>query len=230
MVDRIDNKSMRLPPAWMSRVSAGGNIGNSEELRKILGEPLPRLADPRTLDPEIAAMFAGGGVLDRIAKKLGAFSRRRHKKILPAHNTIACVDDTDTIYVGVEFLEKHGDDEALLAAILAHEWGHMISDLPKGANWSHLTWEQLFELRKEEEAYADGFAGRALYLMGYATDSMIGFLKKLQKKRNPKLPQLKYHNTATRVAILQASFEAQERAFETAKRLELRPKKLISIG
>lgn len=230
MVDRIDNKSMRLPPAWMSRVSAGGNIGNSEELRKVLGEPLPRPADPRTLDPEIAAMFAAGGVLDRIAKKLVALSRRRHKKLVPAHNTIACVDDGDTIYVGVEFLEKYGDDETLLAAILAHEWGHMVSDLPRNANWNHLTWEQLFELRKEEEAYADGFAGRLLYLMGYPPDSMIDFLKKLQKKRNPKLPQLKYHNTATRVAILQASFEAQQRAFETAQKLQMRPKKIIGAG
>jgi hypothetical protein len=41
----------------------------------------------------------------------------------------------------------------------------------------------------------------------------------LAKKRNPKLPHLKYHNTATRVAILKASYEAQERAFETAEKI-----------
>lgn len=231
MVERIDNKAMRLPPAWMStRVGAGRNIGNSEEIRKVLGEPLPRPADPSLLKPEIAAMFASGGILDRLAKKLGYLARRRLKKLVPAHNTIACVDDSDTIYVGVEFLEKHGKDEALLAAVLAHEWGHMISDIPRGVNWSHLTWEQLWELRKEEEAYADGFAGRALYLMGYKPEKMIGFLKILQKKRNPKLPHLKYHNTATRIAILQASYEAQERAFETAGRIFGGPKRFIAQG
>lgn len=230
MVDRIDNKSMRLPPAWMSRISGGGNLGQSEELRKLLGEPLPRIANPHTLKPEIAAMFAAGGALERIAKKLGSISKRRHKKLVPAHNTIACVDDSDIIYVGVEFLENHGEDEDLLAAILAHEWGHMLSDLPRNADWSDFSWEQLFEIRKDEEAYADGFAGRALYLMGYSINTMVAFLKKLQKKRNPKLPSLKYHNTATRIAILKASFEAQQRAFETAGKLSLHPKKIIGAG
>ena len=164
-------------------------------------------------------MFAGGGVLDRLAKKLGVFTKRKHKKIVAAHNTIACVDDEDVIYVGVEFLESVGEDEALLAAIFAHEWGHMVSTLPKNADFSKLSWDQLFELRRDEEASADGFCGRLLYLMGYKPDAMISFLKKLQKKRNPKLPQLKYHNTATRVAILQASYEAQQKACETAEKI-----------
>jgi len=215
----------RLPPLWMSRVVAGsGNIGNSEEIRKLLGEPIPRAADLNTLRPDIAAMFATGGVLQRIAKKLGLLTKRKHKKIIPAHNTIACVDDEETLYVGVEFLEKYGEDENLLAGILAHEWGHIISSLPKGVDWSHLTWDELYEMRRDEEAYADGFAGRALYLMGYKVESMMEFLKKLNRKRNPKLPSLKYHNTATRVAILQASFEAQERAFETAGKIFKAPK------
>ena len=220
MVDRIDPKMTGLPPLWMSRVPAASrNIGNSEEIRKLLGEPLPRPADLTRLKPEIAAMFAGGGVLERIAKKLGTISKRKHKKIVAAHNTIACVDDEDTLYVGVEFLENYGQDEDLLAAILAHEWGHMISTLPKGVDWFSLSWDQLYAIRREEEANADGYAGRALYLMGYKPESMMEFLKKLNRKRNPKLPLLKYHNTATRVAIIKASFEAQERAFETTERL-----------
>ena len=231
MVDRIDSKMTGLPPLWISRATtAAGNIGQSEEIRRLLGEPIPRPADLNKLNPNVAAMFAGGGILERLAKKLGLFARRKHKKIIPSHNTIACVDDENNIYVGVEFLEKFGEDEELLAGILAHEWGHMISTLPKGMNWNHLNIEQLQELRREEEAYADGFAGRALYLMGYKTDSMIDFLKMLKRKRNPKLPNVKYHNTATRVAILQASYEAQERAFETAEKILLKPKKIIGQG
>lgn len=231
MVDRIDSKMTGLPPLWLSRITnASKNIGNSEEIRKLLGEPLPRLADLSRLKPEIAAIFAAGGVLERIAKKLGHLTKRKHKKIVASHNTIACVDDENTLYVGVEFLEQFGSDEDLLAAILAHEWGHMISELPKGIDWSFLTWDELLELRREEEAYADGFAGRALFLMGYKTDSMTDFLKKLNRKRNSKLPSHKYHNTATRVAILKASFEAQERAFETAEKLQFNPKKLLGQG
>lgn len=225
MVDKINPKMTGLPPLWMSRIVAGSpNIGNSEEIRKLLGEPLPKPADLARLKPEIAAMFAQGGVLDRISKKLGFLSKKKHKKIRAAHNTIACVDEENVIYVGVEFLEKFGEDEDLLAAILAHEWGHMISTVPPGSDWSHLSWEEIFEMRREEEANADGFAGRALFLMGYKPDGMIDFLKRLAKKRNPKLPSHKYHNTATRVAILRAAFEAQERAFETAEKIFRAPK------
>lgn len=231
MVDRIDAKLTNLPPLWISRATtSAGNIGQSEEIRKLLGEPIPRPADLNRLRPDIVALFAAGGVLQRLAKKLAGFSKRKHKKIIPSHNTIAAVDEENNLYVGVEFLEKYGEDEALLAGILAHEWGHMVSDLPKGVNWSRLTWEELHQLRRDEEAYADGFAGRALYLMGYKTGSMTEFLKELKKKRNPKLPVLKYHNTATRVAILEASYEAQERAFETAEKILLKPKKIIGQG
>lgn len=231
MVDRIDAKLTRLPPSWISRATtASGNIGQSEEMRKLLGEPVPRAADLNALRPEILAMFAANGVLERLAKKLAGFSKRKHKKIIPADNTIAAVDEENNLYIGVAFLEKYGEDEDLLAGILAHEWGHMVSDLPKDKDWSHLTWEELYELRREEEAYADGFAGRAIYLMGYKTESMIDFFKMLARKRNPKLPNVKYHNTATRIAILKASYKAQERAFDTAEKILLNPKKIIGQG
>src|SRR3989338_72233 len=231
MVDKIDSKMTGLPPLWLNRVTtASKNIGNSEEIRKLLGEPIPKPADLNRLKPEIAAMFAEGGVLERIAKKLGQLTKRKHKKIIASHNTIACVDYENVLYVGVEFLEKFGGDENLLAALMAHEWGHMISELPKGKDWATLSWDELLELRREEEAYADGFAGRALYMMGYKTDSLIAFLKKLNRKRNPKLPSHKYPNPAPRVAILKASYEAQERAFETAEKLQFKPKKLLGQG
>ena len=231
MVNRIENKLLDLPPAWISRASSrSGNIGQSEQIRKMLGEPIPSKADLAKLPPKIADMFAPNGVLERIAKKLRHFSKRNNKKIIAAHNTVACVDDENNVYVGIEFLEKYGDDENLLAGILAHEWGHMVSTLPRGVNWSHLTWEELYEMRRSEEADADGFAGRAIYLMGYKPESMMEFLKVLDQKRNKKLPHVKYHNTATRVAILKACYEAQERAFDTAQKMDFKPKRLISIG
>lgn len=194
-----------------------------------MGEPIPQKADLSQLSPRVSEMFASDGVLERLAKKLKNLSKKKHKKIIPAQNTICCVDDEENIYVGVGFLEKYGDDEDLIAGILAHEWGHMISDLPKGKNWSHLTWEEIFEIRRDEEAYADGYAGRILYIMGYKPEKMMSFLKEIDKKRNKKIPNFKYHNTPTRVAILQASFEAQERAFATAKRL-FGAKKYIGQG
>ncbi|MBI4224563.1 MAG: hypothetical protein HY609_06475, partial [Deltaproteobacteria bacterium] len=90
--------------------------------------------------------------------------------------------------------------------------------------------EELHQLRRDEEADADGYAGRALYLMGYQPEQMMDFLRQLQKRRNPKFPCVKYHNTATRLAILKASYEAQARAFETAEKILLKPKKIIGQG
>ena len=219
-VNKVSSATIGLPPTWMSRIVAeGGNVGNATEIKKLLGEPLPQIVDPSKVDPHILAMFERGGMLERIRKKLALISRKRGRKIIPARNTVASVDEDDNVYVGVDFLEKHGDDEALVAAIMAHEWGHMMSDLPRGVNWSSLSWDELHAIRRSEEADADGFAGRALFLMGHPPDAMIKFLKEVDKKRDKKIPCHKYHNTATRVEILKESYEAERRAMEMARRL-----------
>ncbi|MFA4874374.1 MAG: hypothetical protein WC956_06260 [bacterium] len=225
-IDKINASVLGLPPAWISRaISGGGAMSNTDEIRKLLGEPIPRVVDQSTLRPEVAAFFAAGGLLDRLRKKLSLFSRKKGGKILPAKGTIASVDEEDNLYVGVDFLEQFGSDEALVAGIVAHEWGHMMSDLPRGTDWSHLTWEQLYALRRDEEADADGFAGRAMFLMNYSVEPMVEFLEKLDSEKKKKetgpdkLACHKYHNLATRAAILRESYEAEKRALETARRL-----------
>ena len=225
-VEKISTLVSGLPPAWISRaVSRGGAMGNAEEIKKLLGEPIPQVVDPKDLPPEIAAFFGVGGLLERLRKKLALFSRKKGRKILPAKNTIASVDEEDNIYVGVDFLAQYGDDEELVAGIIAHEWGHMMSDLPRGVDWSHLTWDQLHALRRDEEADADAFAGRVLFLMGYSPETMIAFLKERDKRRKEKkLPCHKYHNHATRAAILRESYEAVRRAMEVARKLFFRGK------
>ncbi len=221
-IEKISAAMSRLPPPWMKRVeSTGGNIGNTNEIKKMMGEPIPRLAGQGEIPKEVAEMFEPGGMLERLRKKLAQISRKKGKKFIPAHDVVASVDEEDNIYVGIEFLERFGDDESLVAAILAHEWGHMMSDLPRGMDWSHLNWEQIYEIRRDEEGDADGFAGRALYLMGFPPDAMIDFLEMLNNKakRKKQLPSRKYHNTATRTAILREAYAAEKRAMEVAKRL-----------
>lgn len=223
-IEKVNTQLVGLPPAWMSRVVSGGKaMGNAEEIRKLLGEPIPRVVDPKTLPPEIAAFFGPRGLLERLRRKLSLLSRKKGGRIIPAKNTIASVDEDDNVYVGVDFLAAHGDHEALVAGILAHEWGHMLSDLPRQVDWSHLTWDELHALRRDEEGDADGFAGRALFLLGYPPEEMIAFLKDNDRRRkDKKLPCHKYHNHATRAAILKESYEAERRALEMARRLFLR--------
>ncbi len=240
MVNRVDNSSLSLPPAWLSRVSAGNRaLGTQPEVRKLLGEPIPRLADPRVLAPQIAAMFRKGGLLDRIRRKLAVISRKKGGHIFAAHDTIAAVDGDDNLYVGVEFLEACQGDESVIAGILAHEWGHMVSELPRDVDWSHLSWEELFALRREEEAGADAYAGRALYQMGYEVEPVAGFLATLEKKRRKKnhITTVKYYPTETRMAILRAGFAAEQRIEESARKLLTTPgyrhpsfSKLLAVG
>jgi hypothetical protein len=220
-IEKINTQIVGLPPSWMSRAISGGRaMGNTNEIRKILGEPIPQIVDERDLSQKVANFFAPGGMLERLKKKLSLISRKKGGRLIPARNTIAAVDEDDNIYVGVDFLERFGDDESLVAGILSHEWGHMLSDLPKGIDWSHLSWDQLFAIRRDEEGDADGFAGRAMFLMGYDTGPMIAFLKRNDERRKEKkLPCHKYHNHATRAAILKESYEAERRAMEVARRL-----------
>lgn len=218
-IEKINTHLTGLPPPWLKRAEAGGVPTPTETaIRKMLGEPLPRVVDPASLPPEMAELFARHGVLRRIQRKLSSLSRRREGAIVPAKGTIACVDDDDNIYMGVEFLESHRGQEDLLAGIMAHEWGHIVSDLPRNADWSHLNWDELFALRREEESFADAYAGRMLYRMGYAVTRFAGFLEDLRKFEN-RLQTHKYHNPMLRAEVVRQAFAAEMRSADSARKL-----------
>ncbi len=224
-IERINAQiANQLPPAWMSRATASSRqsaaMANSTEIKKMLGEPIPQVVNPKDLPAHIARFFAKGGLLERLRQKLALISKKKGGKFLPAKNTIACVDEDDNVYVGIEFLEKYSDDNDLIAGIMAHEWGHMLSEDQPNIDWQKMTMDQLLEMRRSEEADADGFSGRAMYLMGYDPQHMIDFLNKNdQLRKTKKIPNHKYHNHATRRAILIESYNAQARSMESAKRL-----------
>lgn len=231
----------------MSRISGGNRaLGTQPEIRKLLGEPIPKLADLAALAPKIAAFFRPGGVLERIRRKLETLSRKRGGKMLAAHGTVAAVDGEDNVYVGVEFLESCEGDEAVIAGILAHEWGHMVSDLPRDVDWSHLSWDDLFALRRDEEAGADAYAGRALYQLDYTIEPVVNFLVELDAKKSAarqgapnanQIKTLKYFDVDTRAAILRGAYAAERRIEDNARKLLTRPgyrhpsfSKLIAVG
>lgn len=222
-IKKVPSATVGLPPLWMARVIAtAGNVGNTEEIRKkfriLLGEPKPKEVDLDSVPPEIAALFTQGGLLQRIRKKLENITKKPAKRIAAARGRVACVDEDDVVYVGVDFLEKFKDREHLVAGILAHEWGHMVSNLPPENELDNMTLDQILEFRREEEAGADAFAGRALYLMGYSVEDMVAFLKNLEKIEK-KIKSKKYHPVDIREEILKEAFKAQEKQEEAARRL-----------
>lgn len=220
MIDKISTLLAQLPPNWMSRITArSGQVGNPEsELRKLMGEPIPKPVDLKDLPPHLRALFATYGMLQKIKKKLEWVSRRKGNKIIPAKNTIACVDADDNLYMGVDFLEANHENEDLIAGIMAHEWGHILSEIAPGTDFSHLSWDELFELRREEEAAADAFAGKALYLMGYQIEQMAKFFKQMEEI-DKKVNSQKYHSPKVREEILRQAYQAQVRAVEQIDKL-----------
>ncbi len=223
MIDKITNGNIGLSPQFMARVIATtGHVGDTAEvrakLRRLLGDPMPEEVDLDSIPPEIAAMFAESGTLQKIRKKLERITKKQAKRLAATKGRTACVDEDDVVYVGVDFLEKYKNEEDLLAGIMAHEWGHMVSPLPTEEELTGKSYEELMAIRREDEANADGFAGRMLFLMGYSVDDMVEFLKNLEKIEK-KIISKKYHPVDIREAILKEAFAAQKRTEDTARRL-----------
>jgi hypothetical protein len=213
--------SSRLVP----RVSAGGGRATSEIFRKSFGDPVPKIVDI-SRNPFLQALFAQQGVVERIRRKLSALSRKKGR-IVPAKGIVASALNAgpetnfeDLVFVGVDFLEEYHPEEETIAGILAHEWGHLVSEFPNGLNPDELNWDQIFDLRKDEEGAADGYAGKMLFLMGYKPDGLVRFLNDPKNKKE----SLKYYSPETRAAIIRGAYSEAKRQKEQAERLILVPR------
>lgn len=198
--------------SWLnSRVSWSGSGSSSQVQKNHFGEPLPQLVDI-TNDPRLQALFSQQGSAERIRKRLSLLSRKRGT-LIPAKGIIASAlsmpeeSGDSKVFVGVEFLAQYHQKEDTLAGVLAHEWGHLISEYPFGLNPDEMTLQEAFELRKEEEARADAYAGEMLFKMNYRPEGLIAFLSQ------PKICEetAKYHGAVTRGAIVRAAFEDTRR-------------------
>lgn len=187
-------------PTWLGSPAAPVSVPVAKPSPKSLGDIAPitvKLSDY----PHLAPWFAPGGRLDRKRRKLKTLSGKDAKLIL-AKNTVAAADAKDNVYVGVEFLEEFGDNDDLVQSILAHEWGHLLSDASK-LNVDHLSWEQIFQLRRDEEAAADAFCGRMLAMMGIKPDVISQFLIQAEGAS----PTLKYYAAEIRAAIIHEAYQ-----------------------
>jgi hypothetical protein len=221
-IDRITGGLLGRSDMAMSRVIWGGSKPTAEVLRKTFGEALPTPTDIRN-DPFLAAVFSQLGVVGKIQRKLNTLSRKRGR-VIPAKGTVASAlnaseetNHQDLVFVGVDFAAEYHAQEDTLAGVLAHEWGHLVSDFPNGMNAEEYTWEEIFELRRDEEAAADAYAGKMLSMMGYKTDGVIRFLaggKNCKESR-------KYHSIATRAAIIRRAFAETIRRQGTLKNMKL---------
>lgn len=201
--------------SWLnSRVAVQGRGSDpaSGVRKNNFGEPLPKLVDISN-DPFLTALFSQQGSAERIRKRLMMLSRKRGV-LVPARGIIASAlsvpqgsEEENQVFVGVEFLAEYHKKEDTLAGVLAHEWGHLVSEYPFGLNPDEMTLQEGFDLRKEEEARADAHAGEMLYHMNYSPEGLIEFLSKQKICEET----AKYHGVVTRAAIIRAAFEDTRR-------------------
>lgn len=163
---------------------------------KSIGEIPPKIVNLYDY-PNLIHLFTESGLVPRTRRKLELLSGKKARQVVLAENTVGSADPNGTIYLGVDFLELAQSNPALLAGVMAHEWGHLMSQLGQG-NLEDLNWDQIFELRREEEASADAFAGRILPLMGYSVEPLVQFLMQGKDKHATH----KYYRPEIRAAII----------------------------
>jgi hypothetical protein len=208
-IPRIETGLTSLYTSIKTAPPIGGPISNSAEpQRKSIGEIPPQIVNPADY-PALAALLTQYGVISRIRRKLTTLSGQKGRIVL-AKNTVGAADNKGLVYLGVDFLEENQNNPSLIAGIMAHEWGHLLSTALKYGRFDHLSWDELFEIRREEEAAADAFCGRNLPLMGYSVEPLVQFL--LQGKDKWGSHSHKYFNPQIRAQILrQAAQTTQER-------------------
>jgi predicted Zn-dependent protease len=213
-VDKIQNSLIGLSTRLRHARAVGSGQSASAQSVKGFGDPPPPLADIRN-NALLMSLFTLQGLVGRLKKKLKQASGK-NGIIIPAKGIIACAGKDDQVYLGVEFLEKYQHEEETIAGVLAHEWGHLISKFTEMFDPNELNWDQIAQIRKEEEARADATAGRLLHKMGYSPEGLIRLLThpKFQKETQ------KYYSPQERAQIIQLAFDAQKRLVATSQRLQ----------
>jgi hypothetical protein len=202
-------------------ISKAGQVGASTDLhkkaRKTLGEPRPRLANLKQF-PHLLAMFMPAGLIRRLQRKLNRLSGEEYG-VVPAEGDNSCIDEDGQVYVGVEFLDKKKSDEATIAGVLAHEWGHKPNLRPKNLDLDSLSWDEVHTLRRKEENKADAFAGEALFMMGYNPEGLISYLR--ESGNNSKSKTQKYLEPGDRARIILETYNREKRKKELMEKLNL---------
>lgn len=192
---RVDTGLSKLP-TWLKRDSGSTKKTSGKPAPKTLGDVAP-VVEKREHHPDLEELFDHYGLLQKLRRKLKQLSGQDAKIVL-AKNTIGAADNKGVVYLGVEFLRANRNNYPLIAAVMAHEWGHLISNMVKLGSLEHLSWEQIYALRRDEEASADVFCGRMLAMMGYPTEPICEFLHAAQEGN----PTVKYYAAPIRAAII----------------------------
>lgn len=209
---KVETGLNRLPP-WLKRNSSvSKTTTEGKAAPKTLGE-VPPVIEPVENHPDLIELFTHYGLLQKLRRKLKQLTGQDAKIVL-AKNTVAAADNRGAVYIGVEFLRKNRHKEALIAGVLAHEWGHLISNLSQLGSLDHLSWDEIFHLRREEEASADAFCGRMLAMMDKGPEEICQFLKNACNDSDT----VKYYAAPIREAIICEAYQRHHNRKELTRK------------
>jgi hypothetical protein len=215
-MSRIDKLELNLRDASAAiKRSRGGDTGAVKAPPKSFGEKPPKALDI-TKDPFLMSLWSARGLIGRLGKKIRDASKKRGK-IIPAADITAMAmphipdkQEGDVVFLGTDFVLENLDRVDAIAGVLCHEWGHLVSEFLHGHNPEELNFDEINGLRREEEGYADAYAGRLLYLIGHKPFALIEHLA----ERSCGHTTDKYHDMETRAAIIIRSYAEQIRMQE----------------
>ncbi len=173
---------------------------------------------PRRLDrrryPKLKKAFKKLEMMrDQISEVMGIPSETFSLELCEGAN--ASVSRQGEISIGIELLEEHQRDDALLVAILGHEMGHQPWTWPKG-DLGRVSRAQLNAMYREGEARADRFAGKALADLGLAPDAICEFLAAAEKFEAH--PPADYYPAPVRAQMIRDAFGRRRRTLKNAAR------------
>lgn len=191
-------------------------VQTNNQNRKTIGEAPPVRLSLNQIG-QLASLFAPRGMVGRLEKKLNYLLKKKCK-VVPAKGTVACIDEDDIVYLGIDFLSQYQDDEETIAGVLCHEWGHSCAERPTPEELEDLNWDEIFELRRAHETLADEKSGRLLSRLGYTPRGIINFLMKGKETHNHK-----YHPKKTRAKIVALGFQKEEKNKSFIRKIFNRP-------
>jgi hypothetical protein len=201
-------------PTWAKGADKADSLGQQVQ-QELFGKKKPQVLDAD--DKDTAAQMARLHAWARKIARLAGDHEDDYRLVLAA-GTIAMIDAEGTIYVGQSFLLDNADRIDLVVGVIAHEIGHR----PK--RWSEYratrprTREELHELCRLEETYADFFAGRALAELGLSADAVCDFLVALEKQDGER-PHPEYFAARLRAEVIREGFSDGKRQSDVRKKM-----------
>jgi predicted Zn-dependent protease len=218
-----------LAPAGTASTSTGGgaplwwpgSVAPHPMSVLLFGKRKPRRVDKRKYPGLRKALRKLEGIKDQLAELAGFPAADIEIELCEGDN--AFISHDAQISIGVGLLSEHEHDDDLLVAVLGHEIGHRPWSW-KVPDVSTMTRAEIDQLRRDEEAKADRFAGRVLADLGADPESVCRFLLSAAKFETH--PPSDYYPAADRARMIRDAFRRRDASLRNARSVlgELMPK------